>query len=310
MTQCLAPAPVGSDLTPVPGDSGLPLVGHALDYSRDPLKMWAALRALRAGLVVGALGRRLVTLQGPEAARRCSPTATRPSPPVRPGASDRPVLRRRPDAAGLRRAPCTIAASCSRRSPASAWPRYLDPMNQASRRGLARWRPAPASISTGRQAAHPRRRRRRLHGRRTRAPQETRIGSTGASSTASGPAVAWCASPCRGALGPRLRAAACSRTSCGSTCPPQGREATDLFSALCRESEASGERFTDDGRHQPHDLPADGRARHVHHRPISTMALLPGQHPEWQERCRANPSRSARTHRLWPPANSSPLSTW
>ncbi|WP_226437363.1 cytochrome P450 [Rhodococcus yananensis] len=38
MTKMLAPAPVGLDA--VPGDAGLPYVGYALDYMRDPLKTY------------------------------------------------------------------------------------------------------------------------------------------------------------------------------------------------------------------------------------------------------------------------------
>ncbi|NLU61821.1 cytochrome P450 [Rhodococcus sp. HNM0563] len=38
MTKTLAPAPPG--LTPVPGDKGLPYIGYALDYMRNPLKAY------------------------------------------------------------------------------------------------------------------------------------------------------------------------------------------------------------------------------------------------------------------------------
>ena len=40
MTRTLAAAPAGSDLTPVPGDGGLPLLGHGLKYLRDPMELW------------------------------------------------------------------------------------------------------------------------------------------------------------------------------------------------------------------------------------------------------------------------------
>lgn len=68
MTKSLALAPAGSDLTPVPGDSGLPLLGHGLDYVRDPLKMWAD-RYDRYGQVswFRAFGLQVVALLGPDA---------------------------------------------------------------------------------------------------------------------------------------------------------------------------------------------------------------------------------------------------
>ncbi|EHR52732.1 cytochrome P450 [Saccharomonospora marina XMU15] len=64
----LAPVPSGSDLRPVPGDYGPPLVGHLLDYIRfgnDLLRD----RYERYGPVswMGAFGTRVVTVAGPEA---------------------------------------------------------------------------------------------------------------------------------------------------------------------------------------------------------------------------------------------------
>ena len=69
MTRTLATAPAGSDLTPVPGDGGLPLLGHGLKYLRDPMGLWKG-RYRRFGPVswFKAFGRPFVALLGPEAA--------------------------------------------------------------------------------------------------------------------------------------------------------------------------------------------------------------------------------------------------
>lgn len=68
MTRTLAPAPTGSELTPVPGDGGLPLLGHGLAYLRDPMRLWES-RYRRHGPVswFQAFGRQFVALLGPEA---------------------------------------------------------------------------------------------------------------------------------------------------------------------------------------------------------------------------------------------------
>ena len=52
----------------------------------------------------------------------------------------------------------------------------------------------------------------------------------------------------------------------------------DLFAGLCHARTPEGEAFTDDRRHQPHDLPDDGGARHLDHRG-GGGDLLPGQAP-------------------------------
>ncbi len=66
----LAPAPEGSDLEPVPGDPGLPYLGYILQSLRDPVG-FAAQRRRKYGAVSWSnfLGRRMVGLQGPEAAQ-------------------------------------------------------------------------------------------------------------------------------------------------------------------------------------------------------------------------------------------------
>ncbi|WP_038171246.1 cytochrome P450 [Tomitella biformata] len=68
MTKNLALAPAESDLKPVPGDNGLPLVGHGLDAIRDPLRMWSD-RYDRYGEVswFRAFGTQFVVLLGPDA---------------------------------------------------------------------------------------------------------------------------------------------------------------------------------------------------------------------------------------------------
>ncbi|MDV7999888.1 cytochrome P450 [Rhodococcus sp. IEGM 1408] len=68
MTRTLADAPTGSGLSPIPGDGGLPLLGHGLAYLRDPKRMWQD-RYQRYGSVswFRAFGIRIVALLGPEA---------------------------------------------------------------------------------------------------------------------------------------------------------------------------------------------------------------------------------------------------
>lgn len=68
MTKSLAPAPTHSELKPVPGDGGLPVVGSGLEYLRDPLKMWKD-RHSRFGPVswFRAFGTQFVGLLGPDA---------------------------------------------------------------------------------------------------------------------------------------------------------------------------------------------------------------------------------------------------
>lgn len=64
----LAPAPEGSGLRSVPGNRGLPLLGHTLDYIRFGAEFTRARRA-RFGPVswTGFLGERIVQVAGPEA---------------------------------------------------------------------------------------------------------------------------------------------------------------------------------------------------------------------------------------------------
>ncbi|GAB2810610.1 cytochrome P450 [Actinocorallia aurea] len=66
----LAPAPEGTDLKPVPGEPGLPYLGFILQQMRDPIG-FARDRRAKFGDVSwnNFLGRRVVTLQGPDAAR-------------------------------------------------------------------------------------------------------------------------------------------------------------------------------------------------------------------------------------------------
>ncbi|ACY99256.1 MULTISPECIES: cytochrome P450 [Thermomonospora] len=69
MPKVLAPPPPGSDLKPVLGDPGLPLIGNTLQTMRDPFGM-ARNRYLRFGPVTWGwtLGLRTVMVQGPEGA--------------------------------------------------------------------------------------------------------------------------------------------------------------------------------------------------------------------------------------------------
>jgi len=68
MNNDLAPAPENSELRPVPGDRGLPLLGHGPRYIRDPLKLWTD-RYERYGSVswFKAFGTQFVSLLGPDA---------------------------------------------------------------------------------------------------------------------------------------------------------------------------------------------------------------------------------------------------
>src|SRR3954454_15450818 len=65
----LAAAPEGTDLKPVPGDPGLPYLGYILQGLKDPVAL-SRRRYAKHGPVSWSnfLGKRLVTLQGPDAA--------------------------------------------------------------------------------------------------------------------------------------------------------------------------------------------------------------------------------------------------
>jgi hypothetical protein len=65
----LAAVPEGTDLKPVPGDPGLPYLGYILAGLKDPVAL-SRKRFARHGPVSWSnfLGKRLVTLQGPDAA--------------------------------------------------------------------------------------------------------------------------------------------------------------------------------------------------------------------------------------------------
>ncbi|GAB3501554.1 cytochrome P450 [Amycolatopsis cihanbeyliensis] len=67
-TRELATPPPGSGLEPVPGDAGAPLIGHSLDFMRFGTE-YALRRYQTYGPVswMGAFGRRIVSLTGPEA---------------------------------------------------------------------------------------------------------------------------------------------------------------------------------------------------------------------------------------------------
>jgi hypothetical protein len=64
----LAPAPAGSGLKPILGDDGAPIIGHSLDFMRFGVTH-ALHRYRKFGPVswMGAFGRRIVNLSGPEA---------------------------------------------------------------------------------------------------------------------------------------------------------------------------------------------------------------------------------------------------
>ena len=67
----LAAPPVGSGLKPVPGDSGLPLLGHTVDYIRFGAELGRE-RYQRLGPVtwMGAFGTKMVVIAGPEATQQ------------------------------------------------------------------------------------------------------------------------------------------------------------------------------------------------------------------------------------------------
>uniref|UniRef100_UPI00111C48C1 cytochrome P450 n=1 Tax=Mycobacterium avium TaxID=1764 RepID=UPI00111C48C1 len=67
----LAAPPVGSGLKPVPGDAGLPLLGHTVDYIRFGAELGRE-RYQRLGPVtwMGAFGTKMVVIAGPEATQQ------------------------------------------------------------------------------------------------------------------------------------------------------------------------------------------------------------------------------------------------
>ena len=58
----------------------------------------------------------------------------------------------------------------------------------------------------------------------------------------------------------------------------RGKEGTDLLTVLCHTEDEDGNKFLRRGHRQPHDLPDDGRARHVH-LDDDDDGLQPGRQP-------------------------------
>lgn len=73
--RALAPAPAGTGLKPVPGDAGLPLLGHTLDYIRFGSDFTRD-RHDRFGPVswMGAFGTRVIIIAGPDATQQALTT--------------------------------------------------------------------------------------------------------------------------------------------------------------------------------------------------------------------------------------------
>ena len=272
----LATPPEGSGLRPVGGDSGWPLLGHTVDYIRLGAELGRE-RYARFGPVswMGAFGTRVVVVAGP-AATQCGPDELREGVLAgRMDLPDRQVLPPRPDADELRRAPHASTNHAGGVHPRPAR-RLCGPARAASTRGrglMVDRRPRaalPAAQGRSPWTSPP-------TSSWAAAEVRTRAPSTRPSSRPSArPAPS---SDCRCpalASAPASRADASSRTT--STTPPR-RTCRGRRRPVRRPLPGDHRRRRElqrRGRRQPHDLPDDGRTRHLHHH-HHCRRLLPGQ---------------------------------
>ena len=288
MPAVLAPVPAASGLKAIPGDFGLPFLGYLPQYIRDPMTLWRE-RYARYGPVswFGSLGERNVQLLGPEAcgialSNRDKAFAGGWEPLIGPFFHRGLMLLDFDEHLTHRR----IMQQAFTHDRLSA---YTDLMHPAIENGLARWSSAPDF------RVYPAVKKLTLD-----LATSLFMGGVGETDAARmdqinrafidcvQAATAYVRKPLpgtrwrRGVLGRRtlerfLRAYL-----------PQRRAGPgeDLFSALCHIESEDGERFTDTDivNHMIFLLMAAHDTSTI---TITTMMRHLGQHPEWEERCRA-----------------------
>jgi cytochrome P450 len=295
----LAPAPPGSGLLPVPGDRGLPYVGYALHTIRDPVRLNRG-RYQRYGPVSwgGFLGRRMVTVQGPDAAQavlgnRDKAFANGPA----WGFFIGPFFER-----GIMLLDFEEHLH-HRRIMQQAFTRdriagYLARMNDSAAHGMSAWRPGPfpmlphlkrltldmaLAVFTGLDLG----------------PSEVRrVGDAFTAAVRAGLSVVRFPVPgLRWSRG--LKARNVLVDFFRQHIPAKRRDGgDDLFAALCCAQSEEGERFTDADvvNHMIFALMAAHDTTTI---AMTSMAYHLARHPQWQDRCRAE-SRALGTDRVTP----------
>ena len=282
----------------VPGDRGAPLVGHTLRYVRDPLGLLAR-RYAEHGPVswMGAMGRRWVVLLGPDAAEAVFRNADRAF-ANGPGWSylvgpffDRGLMLLDFEEHHRHRRIMQQAFTADRIG------RYVDAMHAPTARSLDGWEPAPDF------RAYPALKSLTLD----LATQLFMGGAPGADEeemAAVNRAFVDCVRAATAVVrldlpGTRWRRALRGRALLEEFLRrhlPRARaqESDDLFSALCHAGDDEGEAFTDDDvvNHMIFLLMAAHDTSTI---TLSTMMQYLGQHPEWQDRCRAEVLALGRT---------------
>ncbi|QCQ90388.1 cytochrome P450 [Rhodococcus sp. SGAir0479] len=290
MVKVLAEVPSHSDLRPVPGSPGIPLVGHTLDYIRDPLALFRR-RWEEFGPVswLSAARSRWVVVLGPDA---CEVVLANRDRAFVNGSGwrrligpffDRGLMLLDADEHLKHRRIMQQAFTRDRLA------RYTESLHPAIESGLDGWRPGPDF------AAYPALKSLTLDlatsifmgGAEGTTPQEMAalnrafIGCVQAATALVRyplPGTRW-----KRGLDGRRELEAFVR----SYLPARRRsDADDLFSVLCRIESEDGHRFDDDDvvDHMIFLLMAAHDTSTI---TLSTMLQYLGQHPQWQQRCRA-----------------------
>src|ERR1700742_4512289 len=142
--QALAPVPAGSELKPVLGHFGLPVLGSGAAYIHNPLALWRK-QYREQGPVswMGAFGQRMVTLLGPDA---CAVALVNADKAFANGPGwnfyigkffDRGLMLLDFDEHKTHRRILQEAFTAARLS------RYLEALHPAIKAGLAQWAPSP-----------------------------------------------------------------------------------------------------------------------------------------------------------------------
>ncbi|GAA5126543.1 cytochrome P450 [Haloechinothrix salitolerans] len=289
MSTVLAPAPPRSDLVPIPGNHGLPIVGYTARYMRDPVALWRE-RYERYGPVswFGGFGTRFVSALGPDA---CGAVLANRDRAFANGDSwrhligpffDRGLMLLDFDEHMAHRRIMQQAFTTQRLA------RYAEGLNTAIEAGLSGWRPRPdfrvypatktltldlaTSIFMGGAEG-------------TTRSQLDRMNKAFIDCVQAGTAIIRFPMPggrWRRGLHGRAKLERFLRQYLPSRRADNG---DDLFSALCQAESDDGQRFSDDDiiSHMIFLLMAAHDTSTI---TISTMMSYLGQHPEWQQRCR------------------------
>jgi cytochrome P450 len=282
----LGPAPAGSKLRPIPGDGGLPVIGHTFRAMHHPLEMSRA-RYERYGPVswTSLFGQRVVTLLGPDATgvalqNRDKAFANGPAWTYFIGPFfHRGIMLMDFDQHLQHRRIMQQAFTKERLS------RYLAAMNPEIATGLTRGstgagcRVYPALKQLTLDLAT------RVFMGVDLGPEADRVNHAFVDCVRAG--TAYLRRPVPGLRWSRGLAGRCYLEQFLSAQLPSKRagEADDLFSTLCHAESEDGDRFTDDDV-VSHMIFLMMAAHDTSTITMSTMAYYLAKHPDWQERCR------------------------